>query len=266
MDYYLHCQGGSNDKVYSLHLRPTDGQRWVVMGWYGPRGGTLRTRGAFKVFTTLSEARIEFDARYKQKLQHAYHDAVASAVVWPTGAHWLIGLQIVPDAEIEAVVNGATPSSTAPAGFTATAPPRPRRARPAQTPPPPQPPQPPTYTPPHQPPPVYTAPPSPRPRTSVPAIPAWILACFSEIPKPLHPQAADILSTAFPHQRPLILAGAKAPEPRPVAWMRAVFALLPTDKRKSLYYQFSKVLHIDYSHDNDLYRRWIDAYKTYSSS
>jgi hypothetical protein len=248
---YLHCQNGHrNDAVYSLHLRPTDAQQWVVMGWFGARNSTLQTRkGAFKGFPTISAARAEFDARLNSKIGKGYQ-SVAPAVVWPLGEHWLITAPAaLPHQTIAQVAAGSAPPTTTPFAQTA------RRTKR-------------TYTAPTAPPPQPQPPPQPKPRhatTGTNPVPPWILSCFHELPKQSRAKAVEILTACFSQDEHHFQMAAQRPEPRPVDWMRAAFSRLPVPQRKQLYRQFNKVLHSDYSHDSELTRRWIEAYTRFSS-
>lgn len=54
--------------------------------------------------------------------------------------------------------------------------------------------------------------PEPQKRPNLPAIPAWISACFAEIPEPLRPKAAQILGTALPEFASAIAQASTAPK------------------------------------------------------
>jgi hypothetical protein len=258
-DIYLHCtQGpkGTSDKVYSIHLRQTDANRFVLMGWHGGRGTNLKTRGAFKLFTDIGAARSAMDALYNQKRGHGYNLS-DEATVWPNGIHWLIDWQIVPDAEVQRIANNEPAAANPPYAKPTSAN---RKPRSTYTPPP----QPPPHTP-QPPPPPRAAPPPPNPAPNAPMIPPWILACFHSLPAPQRPQAVDILSKFFPNEAPLIAAGSKRPEATGVDWMRAVFLRTLPDQRSKLFRLMTLVVHEDYSHDHQLNRNWNTTYSRFKS-
>jgi hypothetical protein len=245
VDTYLHSTKAGADKVYSLHVRQTDHQRWAVIGYYGARNTDLQTRGASRVYYTRNEAISDLDAFSLKKQREGGYVVVSQVVVFPKGLDPLVSLQIVPDFEVVARLSTKQ-------GGPARAPRA--KSRPSAT----TPPSTPTYTPP-QPPPKRN--PTPSSSSNLPAIPAWILACFAEIPAPSRPKAADILALLFPEQSKLIALGAVSPEARTVDWMRAMFLRTPLDSRKQLYRQFQKIVHQDCSGNEELSKRWNETYE-----
>lgn len=240
MDLYLHCQDPANnsDKVYSISLRPTDAGGWAVLGWNGKWGATMTPQ--FKFYRTEAEARKDFSDRQKDKLKKGYL-VKTKRTVWPNG-NTLIDEAIIPEAYARNIMaigikwppGSATPNAGGPMPKGKTAP-KPKTA----------------------------AAPKPRP-SNLPAIPAWILSCFSEIPQPTHDRAILILSQAFPGDAQMIELGSNHPEARPVDWMRAIFARLPQDARKNIYRRFSIVLHPDQGGSEDCMMKWNESYKRFA--
>ena len=253
MDEYLHNQTGTSDKVYSLHLRPTDAGRWAVLGWNAGRGHVMQPQ--FKIYDTVDEAKNDFWARFHSKKRKGYEKSTLS-VVWPNSIDALVkqqGFPTVSDAEVVSRSNGKLSPPNKSATSTAGAkkaktqslgPKAPFRVFKAQGP-------------------LWE---SALPRNPNLAIPAWILACFYEVPLLNRDRAVEILGDAFPNEKPLILLGSTVPESRPVDWMRAIFSRLPIDARKRMYRKLSFIVHSDQGGTTDLQLRWIDAYARFDVS
>jgi len=239
MDLYLHCLQGTSDKAYSISLRPTDAGGWAVLGWNGKWGATMIPQ--FKFYRTESEARKDFADREKDKRRKGYL-TVTKRAVWPNG-NVLIDEHVIPEAYarniMAAKINWAPGAAQPNAGGV-----MPKGKTTAK--------------------PKAAAAPKARP-SNLPAIPAWILSCFSEIPPPTHDRAVLILSEAFPADAQMIELGANHPEDRPVDWMRAIFARLQQDARKNVYRRFSIVLHPDQGGSDATMARWNDTYKRFAA-
>jgi len=245
MDLFLHCQQGSSDKVYSISLRETDGGRWAVLGWNGKWGGTMIPQ--FKAYRTRREAEADFESRRRNKEQKGYR-IVSIGTVWPNG-NVLISASVVDDSFVQKVIDNNVPGNAQinwPSGSdspnfgnprtTTTKSGARRQAKPTST-----------------------------GSSNLPAIPAWILTCFAQIPAPVHDRATIILSDAFPAEATLIGEGPQHAEDRGVDWMRAIFARLALDARKNIYRRFSIVLHPDQGGSDDMMARWNETYKRFAA-